>query len=115
MENVFVSNHPLIQHKLALMRSVETEPKKFREVVREITEPLALRGHTGPCDRRDGRRDATRPDKGARASRQDRVRADIARGGGHGGLGAGYDPDRAGVAHRPLQGPPHLAARRILQ
>jgi uracil phosphoribosyltransferase len=40
MDNVFVSNHPLIQHKLALMRSVGTEPKKFREVVREITSLL---------------------------------------------------------------------------
>jgi uracil phosphoribosyltransferase len=40
MENVFVSNHPLIQHKLALMRSADTEPKKFREVVREITSLL---------------------------------------------------------------------------
>ena len=37
MKQLHVSNHPLIQHKLALMRSVSTEPKKFREVVREIT------------------------------------------------------------------------------
>ena len=37
MKQLFISNHPLIQHKLALMRSVATEPKKFREVVREIT------------------------------------------------------------------------------
>ncbi|MFL5732543.1 MAG: uracil phosphoribosyltransferase [Chloroflexia bacterium] len=37
MKELHVSNHPLIQHKLALMRSVTTEPKKFREVVREIT------------------------------------------------------------------------------
>src|SRR3954453_7991791 len=37
MENPQVSSHPLVQHKLALMRSVSTEPKKFREVVREIT------------------------------------------------------------------------------
>jgi uracil phosphoribosyltransferase len=37
MENLFVSSHPLVQHKLALMRDVSTEPKKFREVVREIT------------------------------------------------------------------------------
>ena len=37
MENLFVSSHPLVQHKLALMRSTRTEPKKFREVVREIT------------------------------------------------------------------------------
>ena len=37
MDNVYISNHPLVMHKLALMRSVDTEPKKFREVVREIT------------------------------------------------------------------------------
>ena len=38
---VFCSNHPLIQHKLALLRSVETAPKQFREVVAEITQLLA--------------------------------------------------------------------------
>jgi uracil phosphoribosyltransferase len=40
MNIVQISEHPLIQHKLALMRSVATEPKKFREVVREITSLL---------------------------------------------------------------------------
>jgi len=40
MGEVYVSNHPLIQHKLALMRAATTEPKKFREVVREITSLL---------------------------------------------------------------------------
>jgi uracil phosphoribosyltransferase len=37
MKELHVSTHPLVQHKLALMRDVKTEPKKFREVVREIT------------------------------------------------------------------------------
>jgi uracil phosphoribosyltransferase len=37
---VYVSNHPLVQHKLTLLRRVETEPKKFRELVREITQFL---------------------------------------------------------------------------
>lgn len=36
-KQLHISEHPLIQHKLALMRNVRTEPKKFREVVREIT------------------------------------------------------------------------------
>ncbi len=40
MNQVHVSTHPMVQHKLALMRSVATEPKKFREVVREITSLL---------------------------------------------------------------------------
>ncbi|MBM4432240.1 MAG: uracil phosphoribosyltransferase, partial [Chloroflexi bacterium] len=31
---LFMSNHPLIQHKLTLLRSVDTEPKKFRELLR---------------------------------------------------------------------------------
>lgn len=37
MSNVFQSNHPLMQHKLALLRDVNTEPKRFRELVREVT------------------------------------------------------------------------------
>lgn len=40
-ENVFVSGHPLIQHKLAILRDKRTEPKKFRELIREISILLA--------------------------------------------------------------------------
>jgi uracil phosphoribosyltransferase len=36
MENVFVSEHPLVAHKLAKLRSEDTKPKKFRELIREI-------------------------------------------------------------------------------
>ena len=32
-----VSSHPAVQHKLALLRDSDTEPKKFRELVREIS------------------------------------------------------------------------------
>ncbi len=41
MSQVIVSSHPLVAHKLAKLRSVKTEPKKFRELVREITGLLA--------------------------------------------------------------------------
>jgi len=41
MSNVFVSPHPLIAHKLAKLRDEKTEPKKFRELVREIAGLLA--------------------------------------------------------------------------
>src|SRR6476619_193350 len=34
---LFVSEHPLVKHKIALLRDVETQPKKFREVVRELS------------------------------------------------------------------------------
>jgi uracil phosphoribosyltransferase len=36
MPNLFVSNHPLVKHKLSRLRDKNTEPKKFRELVREI-------------------------------------------------------------------------------
>ncbi len=36
-----VSRHPLILHKLSILRDVQTEPKRFREVVNEITSLLA--------------------------------------------------------------------------
>jgi uracil phosphoribosyltransferase len=32
-----ISQHPLVRHKLAHLREVGTEPKKFRELVRELT------------------------------------------------------------------------------
>jgi uracil phosphoribosyltransferase len=41
MDNVFVSNHALILHKLTKLRDVATEPKKFRELIREISILLA--------------------------------------------------------------------------
>ena len=37
MAKVYQSNHPLIQHKLTLLRDVDTEPKRFRELVKELT------------------------------------------------------------------------------
>lgn len=36
MNNVFPSTHPLVAHKLALLRDKSTEPKKFRELIPEI-------------------------------------------------------------------------------
>lgn len=41
MSTVHVSNHPLMLHKLAMLRDAETEPKKFRELIREISILLA--------------------------------------------------------------------------
>jgi uracil phosphoribosyltransferase len=36
MSNVFPSNHPLVAHKLTRLRDRNTDPRKFRELVREI-------------------------------------------------------------------------------
>jgi uracil phosphoribosyltransferase len=41
MANVFASKHPLVAHKLTRLRDKETDPKRFRELVREIAALLA--------------------------------------------------------------------------
>jgi len=41
MSNIHISPHPLVAHKLTLLRNRNTEPKKFRELVREISALLA--------------------------------------------------------------------------
>jgi uracil phosphoribosyltransferase len=33
---IYESTHPLVKHKLTLLRDVSTEPKKFRELIREL-------------------------------------------------------------------------------
>ncbi|MGM9680729.1 MAG: uracil phosphoribosyltransferase [Eubacteriales bacterium] len=37
MGKITVFDHPLIQHKISIMRSVETSCKEFRELVKEVT------------------------------------------------------------------------------
>ena len=41
MSNIFPSPHPLVAHKLSILREKNTETKKFRELVREISALLA--------------------------------------------------------------------------
>lgn len=37
MENVFIMNHPLIQHKISLIRKKETTTNEFRRLIEEIS------------------------------------------------------------------------------
>jgi uracil phosphoribosyltransferase len=41
MSNIYPSPHPLVAHKLTRLRDKSTQPKKFRELVREISALLA--------------------------------------------------------------------------
>ncbi len=36
MTNVHISEHPLIKHKLSILRNKDTEPAKFRQLIREL-------------------------------------------------------------------------------
>ncbi|HEX8025828.1 MAG TPA: uracil phosphoribosyltransferase, partial [Candidatus Limnocylindrales bacterium] len=53
-----VSQHPAVQHKLRILRDVETEPKKFREIVRELS---WLLGYEALADTRLRDRPVTTP------------------------------------------------------
>lgn len=46
MPNVFASTHPLVAHKLLRLRDRNTDPKKFRELIREISALLAYEATT---------------------------------------------------------------------
>lgn len=56
MPNVYPSPHPLVAHKLTLLRDINTKSKKFRELVREIAALLAYEAtsdlvlHTRPVE-----------------------------------------------------------------
>ena len=41
MADVFIFDHPLIQHKVTLLRDVETQQKEFRELVEEVSMLMA--------------------------------------------------------------------------
>jgi len=53
-----VSTHPAVRHKLAILRDEQTEPKKFREVVRELS---WLLGYEALADARVRMKQVTTP------------------------------------------------------
>jgi len=53
-----VSEHPAVKHKLRILRDEATEPKKFREIVRELS---WLLGYEALADARLRARDVTTP------------------------------------------------------
>lgn len=56
-----VLQHPLVKHRITLMRDINTKPKQSRELVNELTEFLTFESlrdlrtteiaSTGPCSR----------------------------------------------------------------
>src|SRR4030081_2211945 len=61
MEGVTIVSHPLVQHKLTLLRSSDTSTKSFRELLKEIgmllcyevTRDLPRAAHSSPASFRD--------------------------------------------------------------
>jgi uracil phosphoribosyltransferase len=99
--NLKVSNHPLIQHKLSILRNKRTEPKKFRELIREISILLA---YEATADLGAPRPMLKRPSQSPAAGsyRDDWTRPHPPGRAGHGGRHLGDDAGRRGMAHRPV-------------
>ena len=43
MDNVFIMDHPLIQHKISILRNKETGTNEFRKLIEEIAVLMVLR------------------------------------------------------------------------
>jgi uracil phosphoribosyltransferase len=46
-ENVMVVDHPLVQHKISILRDIRTGPKEFRELVSELAMLMAYEATRG--------------------------------------------------------------------
>ena len=92
MSQVHVLNHPLIQHKLTIMRKKETGPKEFRELLEEISTLMVY----------EVTRDLPTEEVESACGQEAGHRADSARWSGHGGRR--YEPDSClpRRSHRPL-------------
>ncbi len=63
-----VSNHPLVKHKLTVLRDIQTDHRAFRELVRELTMLLA---YEATADLRLSEKTATTPMGTARGHKAD--------------------------------------------
>ena len=43
MDNVFIMDHPLIQHKISILRNKETGTNEFRKLIEEIAVLMVLK------------------------------------------------------------------------
>ena len=98
--SVHVSQHPLVQHKLTLLRRAATEHKKFRELIRELA---MLLGYEATADLRLSETTVETPLAMARGYKLEEEigLVPILRAGlGHGRRHPRDDPRRASVASR---------------
>ena len=51
MENVYIMDHPLIQHKISMLRNKNTGTNEFRKLVEEIGILMGCLLYTSPSPR----------------------------------------------------------------
>ena len=110
-----ISNHPLVQHKTAILRCVDTEPKKFRQLVRELAALLTYEATadllTAPIDVQTPLAIAHGQELMEKIGLVPILRA----GPGNGRRGVGVDAVFGSLAHRRLPGRKDTQTRAVLQ
>jgi uracil phosphoribosyltransferase len=113
--NLHVSQHPAVRHKLGILRDEKTEPKKFREVVRELS---WLLGYEALADARTRDLDVRTPmEPMAGEELADRIGLVPILRAGLGMVDAFLElmPTCAGVAPRPVPRRADASTGRVLQ
>ncbi len=113
--NVFVSTHPLVAHKLTLLRRTTTEPKKFRELVRELAGLLAYEAtldlKTRPLEIETPLAKTTGAELEEKSWLDPYLACRVGYGGGH----LGIDAFGRSLAHRFVSRRTHTPASSVLQ
>ena len=100
-EQIFIMNHPLIQHKLSFLRDKNTGTKEFRELVSEIATLMCYEA-TRDLPLMDVQTETPmRNDEGHRRQKAG-IRADSARRSRHGRRHAAARSERKGRPYRSL-------------
>ena len=111
----YVSRHPAVRHKLAILRDEDTEPKKFREVVRELSWLLGYEALADVATRPIEIRTPIEPMEADELAVRIGLVPILRAGLGHGGRHARAHAHRAGLAPGALPRRADAAAGRVLQ
>lgn len=115
MGSVHLIDHPLIQHKLSIIRDVSTGPKEFRELVEEIATLMAYEvTRDFPLEEVEIQTPIATAKAKIISGKKNSGGADSPGGFGHGRRD--YETDSRGKngPYRPLPGSQHLTPSRIL-
>ena len=101
--NIHILNHPLLQHKLSILRDEHTGTNEFRKVVSEIASLMTYEATRDLPTRGCGCKDSSGYGTLQGAGRQeDRHRPHPPCRSGHGGRRAGNAAHCQGRSHRPV-------------
>lgn len=115
MATLHILEHPLIQHKLAILRNENTSVKEFRELVGEVSALMCYEATRSlPTEEVEVKTPVGRGQGPGPGGKEAGHRPDSSGRGWHGGCHDRPDPLRQGGPYRPVPGSRHPPARQVL-